>query len=89
MALLRENLDDIAVREPVPQRNDLAVYLCANTLITYFRVNGVRKINRRGAAREREHLSFRGECIDLFRVEVDLQRRHEFRRLLHFSYPFD
>jgi len=29
VALLRENLDDIAIREAVPQRNDLAVHLCA------------------------------------------------------------
>ena len=39
MALLRENLDDVAIHDFMAQRHHLAVHFCADALVTNFGVN--------------------------------------------------
>ena len=89
MALLRQNLDHVAIRQAMPQRNDLPVHLRANALIADFGVHGVRKIHGCRPARQREHFPLWSECVHFLGIQVHLQRGHEFRRLLHFLDPFD
>ena len=52
-------------------------------------MNGVGKIHRRGAARQRQNFSFGREGVDLFGIQVHLQRGHELRRLAHLAGPLD
>ena len=89
VALLRDDLDHIAIRQRVPQRNHLAVHLRAGALMPHFSVDGVGKINRRGAARQHDDAALRGERINLFGIQVHAQSRKKLAGLLHFLHPLD
>ena len=52
-------------------------------------VHAVGEVERRGAARERQHLAARGEDVDLVRVEVHLERGHERARILDVLLPLE
>ena len=72
VAFLREDFDHIAVGQAMPQRNDLAVHLCADALIADFGVNGVGKIDGRRAARQRHDVSLRREGVNFFGIQIHL-----------------
>src|SRR6202166_232815 len=72
MALLSENLHDIATGDFMTQRDHLAVYLRAGTLMPNFCVHGIREIHRRGPARQLQHATLGSEGINLHWGEIDL-----------------
>ena len=51
-------------------------------------VNGVGEIDGRGVARQHDHFAARREGVDLFRVQVHLERGHELAGILHVALPF-
>ena len=71
------------------QRHHVAVHLRADALMADVGVDGVGEIDRRGAARQRLDLAARGEAVDLFGIEVDLQVLDELLRIAHFLLPLD
>ena len=89
MTALRDDLDDIAVLKAAAERNHPAVDAGANALVADVRVDHVREIHGRGAARQRADLAFRREDVDVLGVQIDLQVLEEFLRipnlLLHFE----
>ena len=68
VSLLRNDFHHVAIRERVPQRNNLPVHLAPDALIAHFRVDRVSKIHRRGAARQHDHAPLRREGVNLFGI---------------------
>ncbi len=89
VALLRDDLDDVAVRERVAQRNHRAIHFRAHALMAHFGVHRVGEIDRSGAARQDDDAALGRECVNLFGIQVDAQRGEEFAGLLHFLHPLD
>ena len=75
MSRLRENLDDVSRVEFVAERHHAPVHLGADARVPDFRVNRIREINRGRIARQHHHLALRREGVDLFRIQIDFQRR--------------
>ena len=78
---LRDDLDDVAVLEARPERDDLSVDAGADALMSDVGVNRIGKVDRRRAARERFHQALRREGIDLLRIQIDLEVLDEFVRV--------
>ena len=89
VAGIGDDLDDVAVAQAGAQRHHLAVDAGADALVADVGVNGVREIDRRRAPRERLHLPFGREDVDLFRIQIDFEVLNELVRvadfLLHFQ----
>src|SRR5258707_1080968 len=88
VTFLRENLDDVAAGDFMAQRDHLAVYFCADALVSHFGVNHVGKIDRGGAARKFQHAAFRRKRLNLDRREIHFQRGEKFSRFLKLLRPF-
>ena len=52
-------------------------------------VYGVGEVHRRGIARQNHDPALRGEGVDLFRIEIDLQRRQKLVGVLDVALPLD
>ena len=89
VSFLSENFDHIAIGQRVPQRHQRAIHFRAAALISDFRVNRIREIDGRGAARKNDHTALRRKSVNLFGIEVHAQRGEKFARLLHFLHPLD
>src|ERR1019366_2886987 len=81
------NFHDVAGAQLVTQGSHAPVYLGAYAGVADLGVDGVSKVNRRGILRQDDDLALGGEGINLFRVEVDLQRGQELVRALHVPLP--
>src|SRR5450432_1207813 len=88
VARLRHDLDDVAVAQRRPQRYDAAVHLGAHAGGAHVGVNGVSEIDRRGVARQHQHLAARRKGVDLFGVQVHFQGGHELAWVLYVALPF-
>ena len=73
----------------MPQRHHLPVYLRAHALVSHFRMHHVRKIHRRGPARQLQHASFRRERIYFQRREIHFQGGQKLAGFLHLLGPLD
>src|SRR5215813_227209 len=89
MAFLRKNFYHVAVGDFVAQRDHLAVYFCADALMADFRVNGISKVDRSGAAGEFDDAPFWSEGVDFGGSEVNFERVQEFAGFLEFLRPLD
>src|SRR5271163_421184 len=89
VSLLRDDINDVAIGDHVAQRNHLSVHLRAGALMPDLGVNGVGKINRRGAARQDDYTSLGREGVNLFGIQVHAQSGEEFAGLLHLLHPLD
>ena len=85
----RDDLDDVAVAEPRPQRHHLAVHPRADTLVADVGVNRVGEVDRRRVARQRLHFTLRREDVDLFRIQLDLQVLQELLRVADLLLPLE
>src|SRR5262249_8135327 len=74
---LRDDFNDVAILEFRLQRHHTAVDLRADAGVSDLAVNRIGKIDGCGLARQRYDFSFRCEGVDLFGIEVDLQRAEE------------
>ncbi len=83
MTRRRDDLDDVAVLEARTQGHHLAVDARADALMADVGVDGVGEIDRRRAARQGLHHALRGEGVDLFGVQLDLEVLDEFLRVGH------
>ena len=89
MTRLRDDLHDVAVLQPRPQRHHAAVDPRAHALVADIGVNAVREVDRRGAARKRPHFALRREDVDLFGIQVDLEVLQELLRVAHLLLDFE
>src|SRR5271156_407499 len=89
VSFLGENFYNITVGKSVAKRNDGAIYLYAGALVADFGVNGVGKIDCRSVAGQHHDAALGSEGVDLFGIQIDAQRRHEFAGFLHFLHPLD
>src|SRR3990172_4254468 len=87
--LRSENLDDIAVPQPVAQRNNPVVYFGADAAVADVRVNRIGEIKGSSAGRQAQDLALRGEDEDLVLEEIDLQALHEVPRVFDLALPFE
>src|SRR5258708_5645345 len=71
MALLSENFDHVTAGDFVAQRHHLAVYSCANAVVTDLSVNGVSKIHGSGSGGEFQHAALGSEGIYFVGSEID------------------
>ena len=86
---LRHDLDDVAVAQCVAQRHDAAVDLGSDAGVAHVGVDGVSEIDRSCVARQDHYLAFGRERVNLFRIQVHLQGRHELARVVHIALPLD
>src|SRR6476659_3468895 len=70
----RENFDRVAAFDLMLQRNYLAIHLRPDTVVADLRMDGVRKIDWRRAARKFLHDDFGGEHEDHVMEEVQFHR---------------
>src|SRR6202008_2494481 len=70
-------------------RNHATVDTSASTRVTDFRVNHVSEVDGCGAARQLNHLAHGRECVNVLRVEVQLERVEEVLRVFDFLSPLD
>src|SRR6478735_3568621 len=82
LVLRGHDFDHVAALQLVAERHDLAVGARARTVLADLRVNGVRKIDRRGAAGQHAQIALGGEDVDLVREEVDFHALQELDRIL-------
>ena len=85
---LGHDLDDVAVAQRGAQRHDAPVHLGADAGVADVGVDGVGEIDGRGVARQHDHFAARREGVDLFGVQVHLERGHELAGVLHVALPF-
>ena len=76
-ALLRQDLDHVTILQLIAKRNDASIGLRANAGVSDVAVNRISKVERRCVAGQNDNAAHRSERIDLFRVQVDLESRHE------------
>ena len=89
VALLRDDLDDVAIGEGVAQRNHRAIHFRAGALMADLGVHGVGEIHGGGAARKYDDAALGSERVNLFGIKVHAERGEKFARLLHFLHPLD
>src|SRR5208282_6532754 len=89
VTLLRDDLDHVAIRERVAQRNHRAIHFRADALMAHFGVHRVAEIDWSGAARQDDDAALGREGVNLFGIQVDAQGGEEFAGLLHFLHPLD
>src|SRR5215213_4039732 len=85
----RHDLYDIAVSELVFERHDAAVGFRAHAGQADLRVYEEGEIYGRGPSRQLYDFSLGREAVDLFGVEVELERIEEFARVLDLLLPLD
>ena len=78
MTGLGDDFYDVAIAQLVPQWDDSSVYLCADTGVTHFGMNVIGKVDAGCIARQNDDFPFRRECVDLFGIEIDLERGEKF-----------
>ena len=76
-----QDLDEIAGAEPVGQRDDASVDLCAHAAVADVGVDVVGEVDRRRPGREVAQLALGGEDEHLVAVQVAAQRLEELRRI--------
>src|ERR1017187_7781496 len=81
------NFHDVAGAQLVTQGRHAPVYLGAYAGVADLGVDGIGKVNRRGILRQDDDLALGGKRINLFRIEVDLQRGEELVGALHVALP--
>ena len=69
-----QDLDDIAIAEFIPERDNSAVDPGARTTESDIGMNAEGKVDWGGPPRQRLHIPFRGKDIDLLREEIDADR---------------
>ncbi len=84
---LRQNLHHVAVLEVVLQLHDAAVHLRAHAGVAHVAMDGVREIDGRGLARQRNHLAHRREGVNFLRVKIHLERGNKLARIAHLLLP--
>src|ERR1035438_9380505 len=86
---LRQYLDDVAGAQLVFQLRNASIYLRSHARVAYLRVNVVGKIDGRSFPRQDDDLALRGEGINLFGVEIDLEGGKEFVGVGNLALPLD
>src|SRR6202140_4728316 len=89
VAGLREDFDNVSGMQLVTQRYHSSVYLGADTGVTYFGVNAVGKVDWRSVARQDNNFTFGREGVDLFGIEIDLERGKKFIGIANVALPLD
>src|SRR3989441_12816956 len=74
MSGLSKDFYDVAAVQLVAQRDHASVHFGAHASVAHFGVNRVSKVNGRGITWQNHNLALRGEDINLFRIEIDLER---------------
>ena len=85
--LRSEDLDEVAVLQPVVERDDPPVDLRADRPVADVRVDRVREVDRARPGRQRLHLALRGEDVHLVVEEVRAERPHELGGVLLVALP--
>ena len=88
MARLRNNFDDVAICQLGLQRQHPGIDLRSYTGVTDLGVNGVGEVDGSGVARQSDDLAFWCKGVDLFGIQVDLQRTEKIGRILHVLLQF-
>src|ERR1700686_3586441 len=73
----------------VPQRYHSSVDFGTDAGVPHFGVNAVGKIDRRGVARQDNNFAFGREGVDLFGIEIDLERGKKFVGIADIARPVD
>src|ERR1700686_4077305 len=73
----------------VPQRYHSSVDFGTDAGVPHFGVNAVGKIDRRGVARQDNNFAFGREGVDLFGIEIDLERGKKFVGIADIALPLD
>ncbi len=81
LALGRDDLDDVAVLEPVVQRHEAVVDLGADRAVADVRVDAVREVERRGARGQVLDVALGGEHEHLVLEDVELDALDELGRV--------
>ena len=87
LALGRDDLDDVAVLEPVVERHEAVVDLGPDAAVPDVGVDPVREVERRRAGRQVLDLALRGEDEDLVLEDVELDALHELGRVRDLALP--
>ena len=74
-------------RRAVPERDDAAVDLRSHARVSDVGVDGVGEVDRSRVARQHDHLAARREAVDLLRIQLHLERGHEFPGVPHLPLP--
>lgn len=82
-----DNLHRLPVSQPRPERHTPAIDLGTNAAIADTCMNCIGKINRRRAARQADHLAFRGEAENLVMEHVELDLFQKFLRCIAIFHP--
>jgi hypothetical protein len=88
VAGLGGDFDDVAVAELGAERDDAAVDLGADGGVADLGVDGVGEVDGAGVLGQDDDLALGGEGVDLLRVQVDLEGRHELVGVGHLALPF-
>ena len=88
VAGLRVDLDDVAVAQLGAERDDAAVDLRADGRVADLGVDRIGEVDGAGILGQDDDLALGGEGVDLFRVQVDFERRHELVGVGHLLLPF-
>ena len=89
MSGLGDDLDDVAIAQFGAKRDDASVDLSAGASVSDFGMDGIGKVNGTAIARQNDDFALRGEGVDLFGIEIDLECRKEFIRIGDLALPLD
>ena len=84
-----DDLDDVAVVQPVVKRDQAVVDLGTNRSVADIGMNPVGKVERACSCRQILHVALGGEDEDLVLEEVELEPLHELRGVHHLALPID
>ena len=87
MAGLGHDFHNVAGVQFVAQRHHAAVNFGTHASVTNLSVDGVGEIDGRGITGKNHNFSFGREGVDLFRVEIHLERRKEFSGITDVALP--
>src|ERR1043165_1918011 len=83
------DLHHVAILNLRAERDHASVDTRAGAGVADFRVNHVREVHGRRAARQLDHLAHWREGVNVFRIQVELERVEEVLRVFYFLRPFD
>src|SRR5215469_6721963 len=89
MSGLSNDFDDVAIAQLGAKRHDASVDLRAGAGVSDFGVDGIGEVDGTRIARQNDDFALRRECVDLFGIEVDLQRRQKLVWIRHLALPLD
>ena len=89
VAVLRDDFDDVAVTQFGPQWNHAAVDPRADACVSNFGMDGVGEVDGGAVAGYNDDFALGSKGVDLFRVQVDLERRQELVGVGHVALPLD